>query len=117
MRAERRKAGQTIGELRREGGDTGEAESAAAVLRSEIATLADQLEEVESGLRALMLQLPNIPDPRVPEGGKEANQVVKVWGERPAVTNLRDHVEIATAPGLIDYERGTKMGGSGFWVY
>jgi seryl-tRNA synthetase len=64
-----------------------------------------------------MLALPNLPDPRVPTGGKEANQVVKVWGERPQQPATRDHVEIASQLGLIDYERGTKLAGSGFWVY
>jgi seryl-tRNA synthetase len=58
-----------------------------------------------------------VVDPRVPAGGKEKNQVVRTWGARPEIANLQDHVEIATKLGLIDYERGVKLGGRGFWLY
>ena len=54
----------------------------------------------------------------MPAGGKENNQVVRVWGEQPAgIANPLDHVALCRRLGLIDYERGTKIGGSGFWLY
>jgi seryl-tRNA synthetase len=62
--------------------------------------------------------LPNIPDEDVPAGGKEHNQVQRVWGEKPAFDfEAKDHVQLATELGLIDYERGVKLGGRGFWLY
>jgi seryl-tRNA synthetase len=64
-----------------------------------------------------MATLPNLPDDRVPPGGKENNRVVRTWGEKPALAEPKDHVELATRLGLIDYERGTKLGGNGFWLY
>jgi seryl-tRNA synthetase len=41
-----------------------------------------------------------------------------VWGNQPTFDfKPRDHVELATGLGLIDYERGVKLGGSGYWLY
>jgi seryl-tRNA synthetase len=116
-RGERKRLGEEIGRRRRAGEDSAELESRATGLRDGVARLEAAVREAEERLRALQLELPNLPDPRVPEGGKDANQVVKVWGEKPAIESLRDHVELSELLGLVDYERGTKLGGSGFWIY
>jgi len=51
-------------------------------------------------------------------GGKENNKVIKVFGNKPNFNfKSKDHVELATSLGLIDYERAAKMSGSGFWCY
>lgn len=118
LSGERKRIGKEIGERKRAGEDTAELERTATGAREELSALTPELEEVEGRLRELMLELPNIPDPRVPAGGKESNQVVREWGERPGVpSGSVDHVEIATRLGLIDFERGTKLGGRGFWLY
>jgi seryl-tRNA synthetase len=116
-RTERKRLGEEIGRRRRTGEDSAELEAEATRLRESVATLEAAERDLERKLRALQLELPNLPDPRVPAGGKEANQVVKVWGEQPAIPNLRDHVELSELLGLVDYERGTKLSGSGFWIY
>ena len=43
--------------------------------------------------------------------------MVSVWGEPPVLANPLDHVELCSRLGLVDYQRGTKLGGSGFWLY
>lgn len=116
-RAERKQIAKGIGERRGQGEDASELESTATSLRDGIATLTRELDTEERRLRELLLELPNIPDERVPAGGKESNEVVKVWGEQPQIERVRDHVEINTALKLVDYERGTKLGGNGFWIY
>src|SRR3954452_3429824 len=117
IRADRKRIGQEIGEKKRAGVDTAQLEVSATGARDELAALTPQLEDAEQRLRDLMLELPNLPDPRVPAGGKESNEVVRVWGEKPEAPIAQDHVEISTRLGLIDYERGTKLGGRGFWLY
>src|SRR3954469_1358621 len=117
IRADRKRIGQEIGEKKRAGVDTEQLEVSATGAREELAALTPQLEDAEQRLRDLMLELPNLPDPRVPAGGKESNEVVRVWGEKPEAPIAQDHVEISTRLGLIDYERGTKLGGRGFWLY
>lgn len=85
--------------------------------RKQLAELESQLDEVQSGLRTAMSELPNLPADDVVAGGKEANRVVKTFGEPPAIEKVRDHVELSRALGLVDHERGVKLGGSGFWMY
>jgi seryl-tRNA synthetase len=116
-RTERKQIAKQIGERRRDGEDAAALEATATALRDEIGTLSPRLEELDRHLRELLLELPNVADDRVPDGGKESNQVVSVWGEKPEIGKVRDHVEISTALKLVDYERGTKLGGNGFWIY
>lgn len=85
--------------------------------RKQLAELESQRDEVQSRLRDRMSELPNLPSEDVVPGGKEANRVVKVFGEPPAIEKVRDHVELARSLGLVDFERGVKLGGSGFWMY
>ncbi|MHB1453311.1 MAG: serine--tRNA ligase [Saccharofermentanales bacterium] len=62
--------------------------------------------------------LPNIPDDDVLPGGKENNRVVRVFGSKPEFGfETRHHVDIAEGLGIIDYVRGVKLGGNGFWIY
>ncbi len=54
----------------------------------------------------------------MPAGGKASNKKIREWGEKPGFDyDSRDHVELAERLTLIDYRRGTKLGGSGFWMY
>ncbi|MBM0229662.1 serine--tRNA ligase [Micromonospora sp. ATA51] len=85
--------------------------------RKQLAELESQLDEVQSRLRTAMSELPNLPADDVVAGGKEANRVVRTFGEPPAIEKVRDHVELSRALGLVDHERGVKLGGSGFWMY
>lgn len=61
----------------------------------------------------LMLTVPNIPDMSVPEGDSDADNLeVRVWGEElPKPENPKDHVELMTALGMADFERGSKVAG------
>ncbi|MBT4137319.1 MAG: serine--tRNA ligase, partial [Candidatus Latescibacteria bacterium] len=48
----------------------------------------------------------------------DKNEVVRTWGELPVFGfEPKDHVELVTSLRLIDYERGVKLGGTGFWLY
>ena len=67
---------------------------------------------------ALCWRCPTCPAEDVVAGGKENNQVVKVVGEKPTFDwEPKNHVDLCVDLGLIDYERGVKMGGNGFWLY
>jgi seryl-tRNA synthetase len=94
-------------------------------LFSEMKTLGGSIKELEATLAEhetrindFMARLPNLPDDDVPAGGKEANRVIATWADKPAFDfTPKDHVELLSSLGMVDYERGTKLGGSGFWVY
>ena len=74
--------------------------------------------QTEEDLKTKLSELPNITAKDVVSGGKENNKVIKQFGKKPKFNfNLKDHVQLATDLNIIDYERGAKMSGSGFWVY
>ncbi|HLD28245.1 MAG TPA: serine--tRNA ligase [Patescibacteria group bacterium] len=80
---------------------------------------ADQkLAKIEGEFTNAMAELPNIPADDVASGGKENNKVVDTVGLKPKFDFApKDHTELATSLDIIDYERGAKMSGAGFWVY
>ena len=59
-----------------------------------------------------------MPDDDLLPGEKENNKVIKVFGEKPQFNfDAKNHVDLCTALGLIDYERGVKLSGNGYWLY
>lgn len=87
-------------------------------LSPKITAKKEELEKIEADLIERLGALPNTPADDVVSGGKENNEVTYTFGEKPAFAfEPKDHVELATSLGLIDYERATKMSGSGFWCY
>ncbi|MDP2586543.1 MAG: serine--tRNA ligase [Candidatus Komeilibacteria bacterium] len=84
----------------------------------QIKDLDEQLDKINLELQEKLSALPNLPADGVVAGNKENNQVLKVFGKQPEFKfKTKDHVELATSLGLIDYERAVKMSGSGFWAY
>ncbi|HEX6315061.1 MAG TPA: serine--tRNA ligase [Gemmatimonadaceae bacterium] len=103
---------------RKKAGESAEEQIAAGrQLGDEIQRLENELAAAESELRDILLSLPNITLPDVPEGGEEANTVVRSWGEPRTSDGVRPHWEIGEERGLIDFTRGAKISGSGFIVF
>lgn len=73
----------------------------------------ESMQEVMKKWRALMLQVPNIPDVSVPEGkSEEDNREVRIWGERSAFDfKPKSHTELLLAHDMADYDRGSKVAG------
>lgn len=73
----------------------------------------ERLRKVMKDYNNLMLAVPNIPDPSVPEGKTdEENVEMYAWGEKPEFSfEPKDHIEIMTNLGMADFERGTKVHG------
>ena len=103
---------------KKRGEDTAPIFAEMAKLKGEIAESSNKLTEVEKEYREKMLSLPNLPDPDLKPGGKENNEPLRYYGE-PHKFDFppKHHVDLCNALGLIDYERGTKLAGSGFWMY
>lgn len=82
-------------------------------LKDSMAEIEEKLAKVMEEWQKLMLSVPNIPDMTVPEGESDADNVeVRTWGEIPTFTfTPKDHVELMTALGMADFERGTKVAG------
>ena len=77
-----------------------------------------KLEQISAKMTEFLEALPNIPDDDLVGGGKENNKVIHVYGKKPEFSfKAKDHVELATSLGLVDYDRGAKVAGRGSWVY
>jgi seryl-tRNA synthetase len=83
-------------------------------IKEELKVLEEELRGAEERFGLLMLTVPNVPDASVPVGkDSTGNKEVKKWGKLPKFSFApKDHVELATALDLIDFERGAKVGGS-----
>jgi seryl-tRNA synthetase len=102
----------------------GKGEDASAVMK-EVGGLGDEVKANETALGALQEKLnafvrglPNIPRPEVPEGKTSDDNVeVRRWGEpRKFDFAVRDHVDVGTALGGIDFETAAKISGARFYV-
>jgi len=96
-----------------------EANKAASIaLDNEVAEDAAKLKELNVEFRTAMLSLPNLPDADLLPGGKENNEPLRYIGEKHSFDfEPKHHVDLCTSLGLIDYERGVKLAGSGNWMY
>lgn len=82
----------------------------------DIARTEADLGGVEAEYRTLLLQVPNLTHPDVPRGGEEDFTVLATAGSPPKFDfTPKDHEELFTALGLIDFERGAKVTGSKFF--
>lgn len=62
--------------------------------------------------------LPNIPFDDVVAGGKEQNEVVKEFKEKPTFDfEIKDQVQLAEDLNMIDFERAAKIAGANFILY
>ena len=83
------------------------------VLKEEMGGHERELEPIEKEWQFLMVSVPNVPDPSVPEGDSDSdNQEVRAWGEKPAFDfEPKSHIEIMESLGMADFERGVKVAG------
>ena len=77
-----------------------------------------KLKELSVEFKTAMLSLPNLPDADLLPGGKENNEPLRYIGEKHNFDfEPKHHVDLCQDLGLIDYERGVKLAGSGNWMY
>lgn len=118
MKAEQNKVSKEIPQRKKAGEDVAPIFARMSELKAKIAANDAKLSELEAEYRTLMLGLPNLPDPDLKPGGKENNEPLRYYGEPHHFDfEPKHHVDICTDLGLIDYERGTRLAGSGFWIY
>ena len=117
-KAEQNKVSREIPQRKKAGEDVAPIFQKMGQLKAEIAENDKQLTAVEAEYRTLMLSLPNLPDPDLAPGGKENNEPLRYYGQPHSFDfPPQHHVDLCTSLGLIDYERGTRLAGSGFWIY
>ncbi|HEY2409328.1 MAG TPA: serine--tRNA ligase [Polyangiaceae bacterium] len=118
--AERNAASEAMAKLARSGDKDG-----MAARRDELKVLSEQVKASEAELAALetamedvLLHIPNVPHPSVPNGGSdEDNPVVRTWGVKPSFDfEPKPHWELGEKLGILDFERAAKLSGARFSV-
>ena len=119
LKAERNKLSEELGKRRRAGEDAAELSERAKSLKSEIEALEADSQAANDALRATLERIPNLPQPSVPAGKSEQDNVeVRVWGEKPAFDfPPKPHWELGEQLGILDLERAAKISGARFAVY
>ncbi len=87
-------------------------------LGSKIESFDSELQLVEGDLKALLLEIPNIPDPDVPVGVNDSDNIVlRTVGDIPEYDfEPKPHWDLGPELGIIDFDRGVKLAGSRFYV-
>ncbi len=87
-------------------------------IAKEIEVIEKELYEIEIRFDQLLLLIPNIPHESVVYGTDSSqNPVVRTWGQKPVFSfKPLSHRELGEKLGILDFERGTKISGSGFTV-
>jgi len=117
-KAQRNKVSSEIPKLKKAGQSVDGIFEQMRALGDEIAAGDARVAEVNDQMTSFLASLPNMPDDDLLPGEKENNKVIRVVGEQPKFDfEPKNHVDLCTSLGLIDYERGVKLSGNGYWLY
>ncbi len=118
LKAQQNKVSKQIPAMKKAGEDTAPVLKEMAQIKEQIAVYDGQIRELAADYNNNLLSLPNMPDDDLVPGGKENNEPLRYIGEKAQFDfEPKNHVELCTDLGLIDYERGVKMAGNGNWIY
>lgn len=117
---ERNSSSKLIGQLMKEG-----RREEAEELKTRMSAVGDRIRELDAVASAaaeeqenLLLSIPNMPHDGAPIGADEtANPELRQWGSKPEIADPKDHVELGTKLGLLNFEDAARISGSGFIVY
>jgi seryl-tRNA synthetase len=117
LRQYRNAASEEIGRLRRDKADTSEKQNEMKAVSQRIKELEDRLKAVEDSLFQFAAVIPNLPDPSVPPGlTEEENVEVRRVGSVPKFDfEPKAHWDLGPQLGILDTERGAKITGSRFY--
>ena len=117
-RAEKRKVSDSIAELKKLGQDTTLVINQMKELGNKIDEGMTKYNELDNKIFNFLAELPNTPDDDIIAGGKENNQVINTYLEKPKFDfEIKPHYEILKDLKMVDYERGIKIGGEKAWLY
>lgn len=118
LKAQRNKVSASVPARKKAGEDVESLFKEMRQLGDEIAAGDEKLSVFSEKINEFLLSLPNMPDEDLVAGGKENNAVIKISGKKPEFGfEPKNHVDLCTKLNLIDYDRGVKLSGGGFWLY
>jgi seryl-tRNA synthetase len=119
LKHQRNVASEQISERKKTGEDATEAIEQTRVISDRIKEMDRELGELQAEIDEVLLGFPNLPDPLAPVGATEEENVLRdTWGEPPEFGfEPKEHVELATSLGLIDFEAASRLSGTGFSLF
>ena len=118
LKAQRNKASSEIPALKKQGLPVEHIFQKMREIGDEISKGDAKINELSQEIFDFIACLPNMPDDDLLPGEKENNKVVKEYNSKPTFDfKAKNHVDLCTNLGIIDYERGVKLSGNGFWAY
>ena len=117
-KAEQNRLSASVPALKKAGEDVKPVFAKVKELGSQNKAAEEELAKVEGQIKAILEELPNLPDDDLAAGSKENNHPIYHYGEeRDFGFTPKNHVELCESLGLIDYKRAAKISGTGTWVY
>jgi seryl-tRNA synthetase len=118
LQNERNTRSKSIGKAKAAGQDIQPLLAEVAEMGDRLKDLQEALGEVQEQLNEISLGIPNIPHESVPDGRtEEDNREERRWGGPPQFAfEPKDHVDLGTAKGLLDFEAAARLTGSRFAV-
>ena len=118
LRAEKNNSAKCVGKAKAQGEDTESLLAAVKDLGARLEKYEGELQSVQSDLQEIELGLPNLLHDDVPIGSDESdNAEVLTWGDVPQFEfEARDHVDLGTGLGLLDFDAASRISGSRFAV-
>ncbi|MGZ5275880.1 MAG: serine--tRNA ligase [Caldimonas sp.] len=114
LQARRNSLSREIGKKKGQGADAGVEMAEVGGIAGELDRSAERLDAIQAELSALLMALPNLPDPSVPVGDEKANLEVRRWGSPRGFAFVpKDHVDLGAPLGM-DFDTGAKLSGSRF---
>ena len=115
LQARRNATSKQIGQLKGKGEDAGALMAEVSGIADELKAGAERLERIQADLQAMLMGLPNLPQPGVPVGADETGNVeARRWGTPRAFDfTPKDHSDVGAPLGM-DFETGAKLAGSRF---
>ncbi len=118
LRRQRNIVSREINQLIKEKKDAKEKMLEAKKIPEQIKQIEDNLRQIEKDRLQLELLIPNLPHSSVPVGADEnENKLIKTVGKpEKFVFQVKDHHQLGEELGILDFERGAKLGGERFTI-
>ncbi|MDD4694573.1 MAG: serine--tRNA ligase [Firmicutes bacterium] len=118
LKSKRNSESQQVGLLKKKGEDASEIIVAMKRLGDEIKELDEKQGLIETQIEELLLGIPNVPHPSIPDGKDDKENVtVNLWGEPTKFTfDPKPHWDIGTDLDILDFDRAGKITGSRFTI-
>tara|TARA_Y100001934_G_scaffold103248_1_gene126951 strand:+ start:3963 stop:5234 length:1272 start_codon:yes stop_codon:yes gene_type:complete len=99
--------------------DIGDLKDQSAKLKKDSKKIDKELKLTEESIKNILVNIPNIPDNKVPEGNSE-DQNIEILKHEISINNiekLKPHWDLIKEYNLIDFDNGNKITGAGFPIY